>query len=107
MYSFFDTVDVACTLARSDYPDLMATGSQADGQIVGDDRHAPYHRRILVSHNHNTHVYRSLLGIVFAGSQAQEIATGRHRCWDRELPPRGQRLRDPTSWTGKQADRQE
>src|SRR5258708_3306752 len=51
-----DTANATCTRTWSNYPDLMASIDKVDCQAMSNIWNSPHHWRILICHNHNTHL---------------------------------------------------
>src|SRR5215472_13685317 len=61
MHLLFKAMDVPLTIARRDNPYLVTAISKINRKSLGDCWNTTDHWRILISNDHYTHVYRSLI----------------------------------------------
>src|SRR5215831_9321179 len=61
MHLLFNAMNVPLTITRRDNPDLVPAISKINRKPFGDSWNTPDHWRILISYDHYTHVYRSLI----------------------------------------------
>src|SRR5437660_11003454 len=61
MHLLLKAMNISLTIARCDDPYLVSAISKINRKSLGDRWNTTDHRRILISNDHYTHVYRSLI----------------------------------------------
>src|SRR5215472_9640950 len=78
MHLLFKAMDVPLTIARRDNPYLVTAISKINRKSLGDCWNTTDHWRILISNDHYTHVYRSLITNLrySAGAPSPDFSAG-------------------------------